>query len=233
MQGLSCAVFGFASTRSLAWGIAEAWNRAGASVSIGIQSTRFKERLEKATADWNRPPHIFVSDVLEEASIESAFSSISHHHAGRLDALAHSLAFAPGAAMQSPLLSTTRADFLTAHSVSAYSLLSLTRSALPLLQAAGGGSVLALSYLGSQRAAKNYNVMGPAKASLEACARGLAAELGPQGIRVNVISAGPIQSLAARGIAGFNVRLKCFDNPCLHTHDLAYPVKIAHSPTTN
>ena len=215
MQGLSAAVFGFASTRSLAWGIASAWRAAGASVTVGIQSERFRGALLAATADWQLPPHIVVCDVGEDASIAAAFDAIGAHHGGVLHALAHSVAFAPASAMRAPLLATSREDFLAAHSISAYSLLPLARGAAPLMArgpgpsgsgsgSGGGGSILALSYLGSQRAAPNYRVMGAAKASLEACARGLAAELGPQGIRVNVLSVGPVPTLAARGIADFH-----------------------------
>jgi enoyl-[acyl-carrier protein] reductase I len=203
MQGLNAAVFGFASTRSLAWGIASAWAAAGARVSVGIQSERFQGALEAATAAWPVPPHIVVCDVSEEASLASAFAALAQHHGGCLHALAHSIAHAPSQAMRAPLLQTSRSDFLAAHSVSAYSLLAMARLAAPLMPLPAGGSILALSYLGATRAAPSYRVMGPAKASLEACARGLAAELGPQGIRVNVLSVGPVNTLAARGIADF------------------------------
>jgi enoyl-[acyl-carrier protein] reductase I len=199
----SAAVFGFASTRSLAWGIAQAWAEAGASVTVGIQSERFRPALEAATRGWRAPAHIVECDVNDEGAIEAAFSSIRAHHGGRLDALVHSIAFAPASAMRAPLLATSRADFLSAHATSAYTLLPLARAAAPLLAAGGGGSILALSYLGAQRAAPNYRVMGAAKASLEACARGLAAELGAQGTRVNILSVGPVNTLAARGIADF------------------------------
>jgi len=213
LKGLTGAVFGFANPKSIAWGIAEAWNSAGASVCIGIQSGRFAKGVAAATASWASPPLVFECDVTDDASVAAAFAAISQHTSGRLNFLAHSLAFAPAPAMQGSLLSTTRGDFATAHAISAYSLLSLTRGALPLMQASGGGSVVALSYIGSQRAARNYCVMGPAKASLEACARGLAAELGTQGIRVNVISPGPINTLAARGISNFHVSQINFIQP--------------------
>ena len=202
----ACAVFGFASTRSLAWGVAEAWHAAGASLTIAVQSPRFLPALAAATAAWPAPPQALVCDVASDAELEAAFAAIAAAHGGKLHALAHSLAFAPAAAMRAPLLHTARADFLQAHAISAYSLLPMARGALPLMRAAGGGSILALSYLGATRAARNYRVMGAAKASLEACARGLAAELGPEGVRVNVISPGPINTLAARGIEGFTVR---------------------------
>jgi enoyl-[acyl-carrier protein] reductase I len=202
----ACAVFGFASTRSIAWGIAEAWSAAGASLTIGVQSERFLPALRAATSGWPAPPHAVVCDVASDADIEAAFLAIGAAHGGRLHAVAHSVAFAPSRAMRAPLLDTARDDFLAAHSVSAFSLLALSRGALPLLRAAGGGSVVALSYLGATRAARNYRVMGAAKASLEACARGLAVELAPERVRVNVISPGPVNTLAARGIESFTVR---------------------------
>ena len=206
LAGKACAVFGFASTRSLAWGIAEAWSAAGASLTIGIQSERFRPALQAATAGWPAAPHTVVCDVANDADMEDAFGSIGATHGGLLHALAHSVAFAPSRAMRAPLLDTARDDFLAAHSVSAYSLLALSRGALPLFRAAGGGSVVALSYLGATRAARNYRVMGAAKASLEACARGLAVELAAHCVRVNVVSPGPVNTLAARGIEGFTVR---------------------------
>ena len=205
----ACAVFGFASTRSLAWGIADAYHSAGAALTICVQSPRFLPALAAATAAWPTPPHTLICDVTSDADIAAAFDAIASTHAGKLHALAHSVAFAPAAAMREPLLRTSRADFLQAHAVSAYSLLALARGAAPLMEAAGGGSIVALSYLGAARAARTYRVMGAAKASLEACARGLAVELGGAGVRVNVISPGPVNTLAARGIEGFTVRW-CF-----------------------
>lgn len=209
LAGKAAAVFGFASTRSLAWGIAHAWHAAGASVTVGIQSERFRGALERATADWAPPPRVVVCDVSRDEEITRAFEDISRA-TPRLHAFAHSIAFAPASAMRAPLLQTGRDDFLLAHSVSAYSLIACARAAAPLMRdgsgadgGCAGGSIIALSYLGSQRAAGAYRVMGPAKASLEGCARGLALELGPARVRVNVIAAGPVDTLAARGIVGF------------------------------
>ena len=201
----ACAVFGFASTRSIAWGIASAWSKAGAQITIGIQSERFRPALKKAVVTWSTPPHIVVCDASDDASIESAVAEAGAVHGGRLSAVAHSLAWAPATAMRAPLLDTTRADFLAAHAVSSYSLIAFARASAPLLAAQpGGGTIITLSYLGAVRTVENYRVMGLAKASLEAAARGLAVELGPKNIRVNVISAGPVDTLAARGIANFN-----------------------------
>jgi len=201
----ACAVFGFASTRSLAWGIASAWAAAGADVTVGIQSERFRGALERAGAAWARPPHVVVADAADDASVAAAVAAAgARAPGGRLAALAHSIAWAPAAALRAPLLETSRADFAAAHDVSAYSLVAFARAGAPLL--AGGGVLLALSYVGAARAARTYRVMGPAKASLEATARALALELGPRGVRVNVISAGPVDTLAARGIESFGVR---------------------------
>ena len=205
LTGRSCAVFGFASTRSIAWGIASAWSKAGAQITIGIQSERFRPALIKAVNSWSTPPHIVVCDASDDASIESAVAEAGVVHGGRLSAIAHSLAWAPATAMRAPLLDTNRADFLAAHAVSSYSLIAFARASAPLLAAQpGGGTIITLSYLGAVKAVENYRVMGLAKASLEAAARGLAVELGPKNIRVNVISAGPVDTLAARGIANFN-----------------------------
>src|SRR5688572_30118844 len=127
---------------------------------------------------------------------------------GRLDALLHSVAFAPKEDLENDFVNTSREGFKLAHDISAYSLVALTRAALPLFEKAGGGSVLALTYYGSQKAIEGYNVMGVAKASLEASVRYLAANLGPRKVRVNAISAGPVNTLAARGIKGFTTMLK-------------------------
>lgn len=204
LSGRPCAVFGFASTRSIAWGIASAWSQAGAPLTIGIQSERFRPALTKAVANWETQPHVVVCDALDDASIAAAVASAGAAHGGRLSAMAHSLAWAPTSAMRGTLLETTREEYLQAHSASSYSLISFARAGAPLLAASpGGGSLMTLSYLGAVRAVEKYRIMGLAKASLEAAARGLAVELGPKNIRVNVISAGPIDTLAARGIADF------------------------------
>lgn len=206
LAGKRGAVFGFASHRSLAFAVAEAWVRGGAaSVSIGIQTARFAPALARATRDWALRPHVVECDLASDASVERAFAEIAAHHgAGGLQMLAHSAAHAPSAALRGAFVDTARADFAAAHDASAYSLVALARGALPLMALGGqGGSIVALSFLGAARAVPAYKVMGPAKASLEASARALAAELGAQRVRVNVISPGPVDTLAARGIPGF------------------------------
>ncbi len=206
LAGKRGAVFGFASSRSLAFAIADAWVRGGAeAVTVGVQTARFVPALEKASRHWPMRPHVVECDLASDASLARAWDEIGAHHGARgLQMLAHSAAYASPAALRGSLLETARADFAAAHDASAFSLLALARGAAPLMARGGrGGSVVALSFIGARRAVPAYKVMGPAKASLEACARGLAAELGAQRVRVNVVSAGPIDTLAARGIPGF------------------------------
>ena len=186
LTGKVAAVVGFASTRSIAWGVAQALNSDGASLTFLIQSDRFRPALELATSQWPRPPSIVCCDVTDDEQINTAFNSVLQLH-GRLDHLCHCVAHASAAALRAPLLECPRADFLAAHDVSAYSLVALCRAAAPLFNATRsaasepsgsiGGSVVALSYLGAQRVVPGYRVMGPAKASLEAVARQLAVEL--------------------------------------------------------
>ena len=174
LAGKRGAVFGFASHRSLAFAVAEAWVRGGAaSVSIGIQTARFAPALARATRDWALRPHVVECDLASDASVERAFAEIAAHHgAGGLQMLAHSAAHAPSAALRGAFVDTARADFAAAHDASAYSLVALARGALPLMALGGqGGSIVALSFLGAARAVPAYKVMGPAKASLEASAR--------------------------------------------------------------
>ena len=206
LAGKRGAVFGFASSRSLAFAIADAWVRGGAeAVTVGIQTARFAPALERATRDWRLRPHVVECDLASDASLERAWAEIgAHHGAAGLQMLAHSAAFASPAALRGRFLDTARADFAAAHDASAYSLVALARGAAPLMARGGrGGSIVSLSFVGAARAVPAYKVMGAAKASLEACSRALAAELGPARVRVNVVSAGPIDTLAARGIPGF------------------------------
>ena len=175
LTGKAAVVFGCANQRSLAWGVASSWYRAGAKLSIGVQSERFLPALEKLTLEWERPPHFFLCDVGNDASIDTAFEQIARAHGGRVDAVLHSVASATPSGMKNPLLQCTREDYLYAHSISAYSLIALSRGAKPLMPA--GGSILALSYLGSQRVVPQYRVMGSAKAALETTSKYLAAEL--------------------------------------------------------
>jgi enoyl-[acyl-carrier-protein] reductase (NADH) len=174
--------------------LVQAWNAAGARLSIGIQSDRFRPAVDKLTAGWERRPHVFACDVTSDAQLDAAFAGIADVHGGRVHCLLHSVAYASAAAMKAPLLECSRADFTQAHDISAYSLVALARRAAPLMSpptaagsSAGGdaddrvvtsdASLLTLSYLGSQRVVPQYRVMGAAKASLEATARQLAVEL--------------------------------------------------------
>ena len=175
LRGKRAVVFGCANHRSLAWGVAEAWQRAGAALAIGVQSDRFLPALHKLTRHWDPPPHLFCCDVRADGDIDAAFAAVSTFHQGRVDALLHSIAFAPAAVMKNPLLQCSRDDFLKAQDISAYSFLALCRGAVPLMTA--GGSLLTLSYVGSRRVVPQYSVMGAAKASLETTATYLAAEL--------------------------------------------------------
>lgn len=188
----------------------QAWNAAGAHVVLGLQSDRFVKAAEKLAADWERPPTLVECDVRSDESIERAMAAVQAECGPGLHALCHSIAFAPASAMGVPFHTLSRKDFLAAHDISAYSFLALTRAALPALRHAaatdGGASVMCLTYAGSTRAVPSYGVMGAAKASLEASTRYLAADLGQDRIRVNALSAGPINTLAARGVPGFLVR---------------------------
>jgi enoyl-[acyl-carrier protein] reductase I len=146
---------------------------------------------------------VLPCDVASDADIDAVFARVDQEFGG-LDFVVHAAAFAPREELEGSFLNTTREGFRVAHDISAYSLVALTRGAMPLFEKRGGGSVVTLSYLGSQRVVQNYNVMGVAKASLEATVRYLAAAVGPMNVRVNAISAGPIKTLAAAGIKGFS-----------------------------
>jgi enoyl-[acyl-carrier protein] reductase I len=199
-------VFGVANKRSIAWGIAQALSAAGMRLAFTYQGERLKANVEELAATV--PGSVVVPcDVTSDAEIAAVFESVGHAF-GRLDTLVHSVAYAPREELEGEFVATSREGFRTAHDISAYSLVALTRAALPLLERSGRGSVLAMTYYGSEKVAASYNVMGVAKASLEATIRYLAAGLGPRGVRVNAISAGPVNTLAARGIRGFTGMLK-------------------------
>jgi len=201
LQGKRIAVFNIANKRSIAWAIAESMAALGAELILGYQNERTKKNVEKLSQELSPKPLCLVScDVTFPDQIEAARRSIQER-AGTLDGFVHSLAFAPRQALQNPYLLTEREGFLTAMEVSVYSLAALARSLAPILNA--GAAITTLTYFGSQKVIPNYNVMGVAKAALEASVRYLASDLGPRGIRVNAISAGPVSTLAARGVAGF------------------------------
>jgi enoyl-[acyl-carrier protein] reductase I len=201
-------VFGVANKRSIAWAIAQAWHCAGARLAFTYQGHRIKENVEELAGTFGADTLTLPCDVTRDEEIARVFGEIGDKY-GRLDLLLHSVAFAPREALEGRFLETSREAFRVAHDVSAYSLVALARAAAPLMQR--GGSILAMSYYGAEKVVPHYNVMGVAKASLEACTRYLAYDLGPQGVRVNCISAGPVNTLAARGISGFLEMLKHYE----------------------
>jgi enoyl-[acyl-carrier protein] reductase I len=206
LDGKTGVVFGVANKRSIAWAIAQALSREGMRLAFTYQGDRLKESVEALSSTL--PDSLLLPcDVTNDADIEAVFTTIGERF-GRLDALLHSVAFAPREDMENEFLKTSREGFKIAHDISAYSLVALTRGATPLFEKTGTGAVLALTYYGAQKAVEGYNVMGVAKASLEASVRYLAANLGPRNIRVNAISAGPVNTLAARGVPGFIDMLK-------------------------
>src|SRR6184192_3295984 len=198
-------VFGVANKRSIAWAIAQAWHGAGARLAFTYQGERLKENVEELAGTFGGETLILPCDVSRDEEIASVFNTVGEKF-GRLHLLLHSVAFAPKEALEGDFVSTSREAFRIAHDVSAYSLVALAREVAPLMT--DGGSIVAMTYYGSEKVVPHYNVMGVAKASLEASARYLAYDLGPKKIRVNCISAGPVQTLAARGISGFTSMLK-------------------------
>lgn len=195
-------IVGVANHRSLSWAIAQAAADAGARLILTYQG-RFEEHVGELADTLNPRPLVLPLDVQSEADIDAVFSRIREEHGG-LDFLVHGVAFANRDDITNPFVQTSREGFRLALDISAYSLIALARGARPLMEPRGGGSILTLTYLGSTRVFPNYNVMGVAKAALECSVRYLAADLGPQNIRVNAISAGPVKTLAAAGIGGFS-----------------------------
>ncbi len=204
LQGKRGVVFGVANEYSIAWAIAKAAHEHGAQLAITYQNERFEEPVKKLAATLNEPL-VLQCDVSEDEQIVKVYDEIAKQW-GKLDFVVHSIAYAPRSALEGKFIDTTRSDFLLAHDISVYSFVAVTRHAVPLMT--NGGSILTLTYLGSERAVPGYNVMGVCKAALEACVRYLAAELGERNIRVNALSPGPIKTLAARGIPGFTKMLE-------------------------
>jgi enoyl-[acyl-carrier protein] reductase I len=199
-------VFGVANKRSIAWSIAQAWHQAGARLAFTYQGERLKGNLEELAGTFGQEIPLYSCDVTKDEDIQAVFESLTRDFGNKLHLMLHSVAFAPREALEERFLNTSRDAFRIAHDVSAYSLIALARAAQPLMKE--GGSVVAMTYYGAEKVVPHYNVMGVAKASLEATVRYLAHDLGPEGIRVNAISAGPINTLAARGISGFTEMLK-------------------------
>ena len=209
LEGKTGVVFGVANKNSIAWGIAKAWHEAGARLAFTYQGERLKGKVEKLVADFGGDTLITECDVSSDEDIDRVFEEVGAHFNGNLDMLLHSVAFAPREALEGRFVDTTREAFSTAHDISAYSLVALAKRAAPLMT--DGGSIIGMSYYGAEKVIKHYNVMGVAKAALEASTRYLAADLGEQKIRVNCISAGPMNTLAARGISGFSAMLKHYE----------------------
>jgi len=208
LAGKSGIVFGVANKRSIAWAIAQAWHQAGARLAFTYQGERLKENVEELAGTFGAETLILPCDVTKDEEIASVFKTVGEKF-GTLHLLLHSVAFAPKDALEGQFLNTSREAFRIAHDVSAYSLVALARTAAPLMTE--GGSILAMTYYGAEKVVPHYNVMGVAKASLEASTRYLAYDLGLKKIRVNCISAGPVNTLAARGISGFNEMLKHYE----------------------
>jgi enoyl-[acyl-carrier protein] reductase I len=208
LDGKLGIVFGVANKRSIAWAIAQAWAKAGAKLAFTYQGERLKENVEELVGTFGSETLLLPCDVTKDEEIERVFAEVGREF-GKLQLLLHSVAFAPREAMEGNFVGTSRESFRIAHDVSAYSLVALARGAAPLMT--DGGSIVAMTYYGSKKVVPHYNVMGVAKASLEACTRYLAYDLGPKRIRVNCISAGPVNTLAARGIAGFSDMLKHYE----------------------
>ena len=201
-------VFGVANKRSIAWAIAQAWHKAGAKLAFTYQGERLKENVEELASTFGQDTLLLPCDVTKDDQIAAVFQEVGRKF-GTIHLMLHSVAFAPKDALEGEFVNTSREAFRIAHDISAYSLVALAREAAPLMK--DGGSIVAMSYYGSEKVVPHYNVMGVAKASLEAGTRYLAYDLGPKKIRVNCISAGPVNTLAARGISGFMEMLKHYE----------------------
>jgi len=204
MQGKNAVVFGLRNKRSIAWAIAQSLSQAGARLAISYENERVKEEAAELIAALPGAEG-FQCNLANDAEIDRLFAQLRERF-GRLDALAHCVAFAPVEDMKGDFLNTSREGFRIAHDVSVYTLIAVSRAAAPLMTE--GGSIVTLSYFGAEKVVPGYNVMGVAKASLEATVRYLANSLGPKNIRVNAISAGPVMTLAARAVGDFREMLK-------------------------
>ena len=201
LKGKKALIVGLASNRSIAYGIAKSFHEQGAELAFTYQNEKLKSRVEKMAAEFGSNL-TFPCDVSSDEEIQAVFAELGQSW-NQLDALVHSVAFAPADQISGDYIdNATREGFRIAHDISAYSLVALSKAALPMMQESQG-AILTLSYYGAEKAVPNYNVMGIAKASLEASVRYLASSLGARGIRVNAISAGPIKTLAAAGIKDF------------------------------
>jgi enoyl-[acyl-carrier protein] reductase I len=200
LKGKVAVIFGLANKRSIAWGIAQKLSDAGATLAICYQTERLKRDADELAASLP-DAKTYQCDLSVDAEIDSLFAVLKETY-GKLNILVHAVAYAPADEIKNDFILTSREGFRIAHDVSSYTLIAVSRAAVPLMTE--GGSIMTLTYYGSTKVFPNYNVMGLAKASLEAGVRYLAASLGSKGIRVNAISAGPIKTLAARGIGDFS-----------------------------
>ncbi len=198
LEGKTALILGIANKWSLAFAIAQAFRREGAKLILTYQGERLKRSVEDLAGELGEP-RVLECDVTKDDDLAQLTESLE---GGRLDAVVHSIAFANREDLERPFVETSRAGYLLAQEVSSYSMVAVARAAAPLMT--GGGAMITLTYLGSTRVLTNYNVMGVAKAALEASVRYLASELGPRGIRVNAISAGPVKTASARGIRDFS-----------------------------
>ncbi|HSY75166.1 MAG TPA: enoyl-ACP reductase, partial [Dongiaceae bacterium] len=208
LEGKTGIVFGVANKRSIAWAIAQAWAREGAKLAFTYQGERLKENVTELIGTFGADTLLIPCDVTKDDEIANVFKTVGEKF-GKINLLLHSVAYAPKDALEGEFVNTSREAFRVAHDVSAYSLVALARAAAPLMT--DGGSIVAMSYYGAEKVVPHYNVMGVAKAAREASTRYLAYDLGPKKIRVNCISAGPVNTLAARGIAGFQDMLKHYE----------------------
>jgi enoyl-[acyl-carrier protein] reductase I len=204
LDGKTAVIFGLANKRSIAWGIAQKMHDGGATLAICYQNERMKSEAQ-GLIDELPGAEGFQCDVSSDAEIETLFGQLKERY-GKLDVVVHAVAYAPAEDLRGDFVNTSRDGFRIAHDVSVYSLIAVTRAAAPLMTE--GGSVMTLTYFGAEKVVPNYNVMGVAKAALEATVRYLASSLGPSKIRVNAISAGPIRTLAARGVGALGDMLK-------------------------
>ena len=219
LEGKTGLVMGVANKRSIAWGIANAVSKAGARLVLTYQSERLGENVNELAASL-KDPLLIQCDVASDDQISAAMGRI-REQVGHLDFVVHALAFAPREALEGMYADTKRDDFKTALDISAYSLVSVSRAAMPLMQGRQS-AIVTLTYLGSERVVQNYNVMGVAKAALESSVRYLANDLGPHGIRVNAISAGPIKTLASSAVGGISgmIRLHAEKAPLRRAVDI-------------
>jgi enoyl-[acyl-carrier protein] reductase I len=204
LEGRVAVVFGVANKRSIAWSIAQGLHQAGATLAITYQNERLEEEAKDLILSLPGA-RAFMCDVSKDEEIDRLFATLKDHY-GKLHVLVHSVAFAPADELRGAFVNTSREGFRIAMDVSVYSLIAVSRAAAPLME--DGGSIITMSYYGAEKVVPNYNVMAVAKAGLECTVRYLASDLGPKRIRVNAISAGPIRTLAARGISGLSEMLK-------------------------